>query len=147
MAGLATYWMLRYAVLYPEKVSRVHGRTWSTKPPKGGSILCSTMVLTNRTQQTRVSNLTKFLWGRHVQVLNMWEDKNVRRPFWGPINHQADLQTAKNPKIKNSRLQFDLWPLKIKRLGASKGKDEATKHTFCRSKGLITVSNASTGNV
>ena len=60
----------------------------------------------------------------------MWEDENVRMHFWGPINHQGDLQTAKNPKIENSQLQFDLWPLKIKQLGVPEGNDQAIKHTF-----------------
>ena len=39
----------------------------------------------------------------------MWEDENVRRPFWGPINHQSELQTAKNQKNQNS--WATIWPL------------------------------------
>ena len=62
----------------------------------------------------------------------------------GRSRYQGDLQTTKNQRIKNARLQFDLWPPKIKRSGASEGNDQAT---FCQSKNLIAVANASTSNV
>ena len=36
----------------------------------------------------------------------------------GRSRHQGDLWTARNQTIENTRLQFDLWPLKTKRSGA-----------------------------
>ena len=53
---------------------------------------------------------------------------------------QGYLRTVKS----KNQLQFDLWPIKIKLPRAFEGM---IKHTFCRSKILITVANASTGDI
>ena len=68
--------------------------------------------------------------------------------FWGAESrHQGDLETAKNQRIKNAQLQFDLWPLKIKQPGTSEENNQVIKHTFCQSKNSIAVANASTGDI
>ena len=46
----------------------------------------------------------------------------------GRSRYHGDLWTAKNQRIKKAWLQFDLWPLKIKRSGASEGNDHMIKH-------------------
>ena len=50
-------------------------------------------------------------------------------------------------RIKNARLQFDLWPVKNQVIKGLRRADQATKHTFCRSKILIPVANTSTGDI
>ena len=63
----------------------------------------------------------------------------------GRSRHRGDLKTAKNQRIKNAWLQFDLTP-EIKPSGASEGNKQAIKDTFCLSKNFITVANALTRN-
>ena len=77
----------------------------------------------------------------HVEAFTTSRDQNWTKrskPFSGGRSmDQGDIRTAEKTTNKNARLQFDLWPLEIKRSRASEGNDQAIKHTFCRSKNLI----------
>ena len=116
-----------------------------------------------RVSRTSVATCTCIRVGHNSEFptsQNLYEDDVCKyREYWtcekmkmskgllgGRSRYQGDLRTAKNPRIKNSpsRLQLDLWPLKIKWSG---GTDQAIEHTFCQPKNLIAVANTSTGDV
>ena len=78
-----------------------------------------------------------------------WDQNWIKRskPFCRA--DQGAKVTSKLLKINDQELTAAMWPFTLENqaIRASKGNDQAIKHTFCQSKNLIAVTNASTGDI
>ena len=91
--------------------------------------------------------LQKFYEGDVCKYREYWTCEKMKMfgcLLGGQSRYQGDFRLAKNQRMKNAT--FDPWK-SSDQLGPSEGNNQAIKHTFCRSKKLFVVANASTGDI